>query len=52
VGLHQNIADMNLVLRADLTILDATRIMVEVGPQAAGRYVRSKTLSARVDPVP
>jgi uncharacterized protein (DUF362 family) len=32
VGLHQNIADMNLVLRPDLHILDATRIMLKNGP--------------------
>jgi len=53
VGLHQNIADMNLVLRADLTILDATRIMVQGGP-SGGRpeYVQIKnTIVAGVDPV-
>jgi uncharacterized protein (DUF362 family) len=53
VGLHQNIADMNLVLRADLTILDATRIMVQGGP-SGGRpeYVQVKNLVvAGVDPV-
>ncbi|MFH1597003.1 MAG: DUF362 domain-containing protein [Pseudomonadota bacterium] len=32
VGLHQNIADMNLILRPDLHILDATRIMLRNGP--------------------
>ncbi len=32
VGLHQNIADMNLLLRPDLHVLDATRIMVKNGP--------------------
>jgi uncharacterized protein (DUF362 family) len=32
VGLHQNIADLNLLLRPDLHILDATRIMVRNGP--------------------
>jgi uncharacterized protein (DUF362 family) len=32
VGLHQNIADMNLLLRPDLHILDATRIMLKNGP--------------------
>lgn len=32
VGLHQNIADMNLLLRPDLHILDATRIMLRNGP--------------------
>jgi uncharacterized protein (DUF362 family) len=33
VGLHQNIADMNLVLRPDLHILDATRILLRNGPK-------------------
>jgi uncharacterized protein (DUF362 family) len=32
VGLHQNIADMNLVLRPDLHVLDCTRILVRNGP--------------------
>jgi uncharacterized protein (DUF362 family) len=32
VGLHQNIADMNLLLRPDLNILDATRILMANGP--------------------
>lgn len=53
VGLHQNIADMNLLLRADLTVLDATRIMTQGGP-SGGRpeYVQVKNLViAGVDPV-
>jgi len=33
VGLSQNIADMNLILRPDLNVLDATRIMVKNGPK-------------------
>ncbi len=32
VGLHQNIADMNLVLRPDLHVLDCTRILLTNGP--------------------
>ena len=32
VGLHQNIADMNLVLRPDLHVLDCTRILLRNGP--------------------
>jgi uncharacterized protein (DUF362 family) len=53
VGLHQNIADMNLILRADLNILDATRIMTQGGP-SGGRleYVQVKnTVIAGIDPV-
>jgi uncharacterized protein (DUF362 family) len=33
VGLHQNIADMNLILRPDLHVLDATRILLRNGPK-------------------
>jgi len=32
VGLHQNIADMNLILRPDLHVLDCTRILLTNGP--------------------
>ncbi|MEW6387500.1 MAG: DUF362 domain-containing protein [Thermodesulfobacteriota bacterium] len=32
VGLNQNIADMNLILRPDLHVLDATRILLRNGP--------------------
>jgi uncharacterized protein (DUF362 family) len=53
VGLHQNIADMNLILRPDLHILDATRIMLKNGP-SGGRLedveVRN-LLFAGTDPV-
>jgi uncharacterized protein (DUF362 family) len=53
VGLHQNIADMNLVLRPDLHVLDATRIMLKNGP-SGGRLedVEVKNLVfAGTDPV-
>jgi uncharacterized protein (DUF362 family) len=53
VGLHQNIADMNLLLRPDLHVLDATRIMVKNGP-SGGRIedVEVKNLAfAGTDPV-
>jgi uncharacterized protein (DUF362 family) len=53
VGLHQNIADMNLLLRPDLHVLDATRIMLRNGP-SGGRLedveVRN-TVFAGTDPV-
>ncbi len=53
VGLHQNIADMNLILRPDLHVLDATRIMLRNGP-SGGRLedveVRN-LLFAGTDPV-
>jgi uncharacterized protein (DUF362 family) len=53
VGLHQNIADMNLILRPDLHVLDATRIMLKNGP-SGGRLedVEVKNLVfAGTDPV-
>jgi len=53
VGLHQNIADMNLLLRPDLHVLDATRIMLKNGP-SGGRLedVEVKNLVfAGADPV-
>ena len=53
VGLHQNIADMNLLLRPDLHILDATRIMLRNGPKG-GRLedmAVKNLLFAGTDPV-
>jgi uncharacterized protein (DUF362 family) len=53
VGLHQNITDMNLLLRPDLHVLDATRILVHNGP-SGGRLedVEVKNLVfAGTDPV-
>ena len=53
VGLHQNIADMNLLLRPDLHVLDATRILLRNGP-SGGRLedVAMKNLVfAGTDPV-
>ncbi len=53
VGLHQNIADMNLILRPDLHVLDATRIMVRNGPSGGKKEdVEVKNLVfAGADPV-
>ncbi|MBM4284001.1 MAG: DUF362 domain-containing protein [Deltaproteobacteria bacterium] len=53
VGLHQNIADMNLVLRPDLHILDATRILLRNGPSGGDvKDVAVKNLVfAGADPV-
>lgn len=53
VGLHQNIADMNLLLRPDLNILDATRILLKNGPSGGRKEdveVRNVVL-AGPDPV-
>ncbi|MFP3867998.1 MAG: DUF362 domain-containing protein [Desulfobacteraceae bacterium] len=53
VGLQQNIADMNLVLRPDLHILDATRILTQNGPTGGKlEYVQVKNqVIAGTDPV-
>ncbi|MBW1952936.1 MAG: DUF362 domain-containing protein [Deltaproteobacteria bacterium] len=53
VGLQQNIADMNLVLRPDLHILDATRILTQNGPTGGKlEYVQIKNqIIAGTDPV-
>jgi uncharacterized protein (DUF362 family) len=53
VGLHQNIADMNLLLRPDLHILDATRILLRNGPSGGRKEdVEVKNLVfAGTDPV-
>jgi uncharacterized protein (DUF362 family) len=53
VGLHQNIADMNLLLRPDLHILDATRILLKNGPSGGKKEdVEVKNLVfAGADPV-
>ena len=53
VGLHQNIADMNLVLRPDLHVLDATRILLRNGPKGGDvKDVEVKNLLfAGADPV-
>jgi uncharacterized protein (DUF362 family) len=53
VGLHQNIADLNLLLRPDLHVLDATRIMLRNGPKG-GRLedvAVKNLLFAGTDPV-
>jgi uncharacterized protein (DUF362 family) len=53
VGLHQNIADMNLLLRPDLHVLDCTRILVRNGPKGGRQEdVEVKNLVlAGTDPV-
>jgi uncharacterized protein (DUF362 family) len=53
VGLNQNIADLNLLLRPDLHVLDATRIMLKNGPSGGSlKDVAVKNLVfAGVDPV-
>ena len=49
--LNQAIADLNTVLRPDLVILDAIKIMVSDGPAGPGEIVDCNTLLAGTDPV-
>ena len=52
-GIHQRIADLNLVIRPKLTIIDATRILLRNGP-TGGKLEDVKvldTLIASADPV-
>jgi uncharacterized protein (DUF362 family) len=52
-GIHQRIADLNLIIRPRLTIIDATRILLRHGP-TGGNLADVKvldTLIASVDPV-
>lgn len=49
-GLHACIADLDAVLRPDLAIVDATKVMTVTGPRY-GKIVPSNAIIAGVDPV-
>lgn len=49
--LHQSIADLGTVIRPHLTIMDATRALVQGGPSGPGRTERLDRIIAGVDPV-
>lgn len=51
VEINQAIADLSSVLRANLTILDATRCMTTNGPAGPGKVSQLKTVIAGTDPV-
>ncbi|MBW1853324.1 MAG: DUF362 domain-containing protein [Deltaproteobacteria bacterium] len=50
-GLDQCIADLSLVLKPKLTIIDASSILVTNGPMGPGKVERMNTMIAGVDPV-
>ncbi|MGD9782406.1 MAG: DUF362 domain-containing protein [Kiritimatiellia bacterium] len=50
-GLHQCIADFGTLVRAHLTIVDATRIMVTNGPRGPGDLERPNQIVFGTDPV-
>jgi uncharacterized protein (DUF362 family) len=50
-GLDQCIADLSLVLKPKLTIIDASSILVTNGPMGPGEVEKMNTIIAGVDPV-
>jgi uncharacterized protein (DUF362 family) len=50
-GLHQCIADFNPAVRAHVTIVDATRIMITNGPRGPGKLEHPNQLICGTDPV-
>jgi uncharacterized protein (DUF362 family) len=50
-GLHECIADLSLVIKPDLTIIDATRALMTNGPRGPGEVVEIGKVIAGTDPV-
>jgi uncharacterized protein (DUF362 family) len=50
-GLHQAIADLNTVVRPNLIVMDANRILLTNGPGGPGQTRDDKTVIAGTDPV-
>ncbi|HID32754.1 MAG TPA: DUF362 domain-containing protein [bacterium (Candidatus Stahlbacteria)] len=51
VNLHQAIADLGLVLKPTLTVVDATRVLLTKGPSGPGRIARPGEIIIGTDPV-
>jgi uncharacterized protein (DUF362 family) len=51
INLHQGIADLATLLTPALTVIDATRVMVNNGPQGPGKVQTLNTLVVSTDPV-
>lgn len=51
LDLHQSIAELATLIRADLTVIDATRVMTTGGPMGPGRVEHPKALVVGTDPV-
>ncbi len=50
-GLHQCIADLSTFLKPTLVIIDATRIMLDHGPQGPGKLAHPNEIIFATDPV-
>ena len=50
-GLHQAIADLSTMVKPDLIIMDANRILLSNGPSGPGQTRDDKTVIAGTDPV-
>jgi uncharacterized protein (DUF362 family) len=50
-GLHQAIADLSTVVKPDLIVMDANRILLTNGPSGPGQTRDDKTVIAGTDPV-
>jgi uncharacterized protein (DUF362 family) len=50
-NLHRAIAELSIVIRPDLTIVDATRALVTGGPGGPGKVLELGTIVAGTDPV-
>ena len=50
-GLQQCIADLNTVVKTDLIVMDANRILLTNGPSGPGQTRDEKTVIAGTDPV-
>ncbi len=48
---NQSMADLATILQADLTIIDAIRVLLTRGPQGPGRVQQFNTIIAGADPV-
>jgi len=50
-SLHSGIADLSSILRADLAVIDATRVLSTGGPGGPGKMIRGDTVIASKDMV-
>lgn len=50
-NLHRSIADLNLIRKPDLVLMDATRSLISGGPAGPGEIVKTDTVVAGSDPV-